>query len=202
MLHHFQRLHCTLAFVSPSYNPETPLPPRCQCRRFRERQGGNKKPKRATSTDCSSAKRNNSGDSNLPTATPSQASDISQSVVLESTQNTVPEPLISLRLLKDISMTINVPGGRHIVVPLTLNAKRVQLLAYIAWRRGELIDRDKILEHVFGWGLSDEEATEDKLSERFESHKKLLRKKVREIVVEQINTPAGRQIIDPDLDPF
>jgi hypothetical protein len=122
--------------------------------------------------------------------------------VLESVQNTVPEPLISLRLLKDISMTINVPGGRHIVVPLTLNAKRVQLLAYIAWRRGELIDRDKILEHVFGWGLSDEEATEDKLSERFESHKKLLRKKVREIVVEQINTPAGRQVIDPDLDPF
>ena len=112
------------------------------------------------------------------------------------------DPLLSLRLLKDVSMILNVPGGGHVVVPLTLNAKRVQLLAYIAWRRGELIDRDKILEHVFGWGLSDEEATEDKLSERFESHKKLLRKKIREVVIEHVNKPAGRQVIDPDLDPF
>jgi hypothetical protein len=111
-------------------------------------------------------------------------------------------PLISIWLLKDVSMMINAPDGRHIVVPLTLNAKRVQLLAYIAWRRGELIDRDKILEHVFGWGLSDEEATEDKLSERFESHKKLLRKKIREVVAEQINKPAGREVIRPDIDPF
>jgi DNA-binding response OmpR family regulator len=100
-------------------------------------------------------------------------------------------------------MLINVPGGGQVLVPLTPNAKRVQLLAYIAWRRGELIDRDKILEHVFGWGLPDEEATEEKLSERFESHKKLLRKKIREVAIEQINTPAGRQVIDPDvLDPF
>ncbi len=81
---------------------------------------------------------------------------------------TTSRPLISIRLLKDVSMVINMPGGSHAVIPLTLNAKRVQLLAYIAWRRGELIDRDKILEHVFGWGLSDEDATEDKLSERFE----------------------------------
>lgn len=100
-------------------------------------------------------------------------------------------------------MRINVPGGGHVVVPLTLNAKRVQLLAYIAWRRGELIHRDKVLEHVFGWGLSDEDATEDKLSERFEPHKKLLRKKIREVVIEQINKPAGVQRIDPNiLDPF
>jgi hypothetical protein len=112
-------------------------------------------------------------------------------------------PLISLYLLKEVRMLVNVPGSGQVLVPLTPNAKRVQLLAYIAWRRGELIDRDKILEHVFGWGLPDEEATEEKLSERFESHKKLLRKKIREVVIEQINTPAGRQVIDPDvLDPF
>ncbi len=119
-----------------------------------------------------------------------------------STLNAGTPPLISLRLLKDVSMTITIPDGGHVVVPLTLNAKRVQLLAYIAWRRGELIDRDKILEHVFGWGLTDEEATEDKLSERFESHKKLLRKKIRDVVAEQVNKPAQREIIDPDLDPF
>jgi hypothetical protein len=130
------------------------------------------------------------------------SSKVPQPVVLEKKPSATSEPLISIRLLKEVSMTINIPGGGHVVVPLTLNAKRVQLLAYIAWRRGELIDRDKILEHVFGWGLSDEEATEDKLSERFESHKKLLRRKVREVVTEQVNKPAGRQLIDPDLDPF
>lgn len=127
---------------------------------------------------------------------------ISQPMPLASGPLPSSDPLISLRLLKDVSMTINVPGDGHIVVPLTLNAKRVQLLAYIAWRRGELIDRDKILEHVFGWGLSDEDATEDKLTERFESHKKLLRRKLREVVVKQVNNPAGREIISPDLDPF
>jgi hypothetical protein len=197
------------ALVSPSYNPETPLPLMLSVQEIQRKVTGEAANSSAFLTQnglpvltAHQQRANNSDDSNLLTATPSHTSDISQPVVLERVQNTVPEPLISLRLLKDISMIINVPGGRHIVVPLTLNAKRVQLLAYIAWRRGELIDRDKILEHVFGWGLSDEEATEDKLSERFESHKKLLRKKVREIVVEQINTPAGRQVIDPDLDPF
>ncbi len=118
-------------------------------------------------------------------------------------QERIRGPLSKHQLLKEVRMLINVPGGGQVLVPLTPNAKRVQLLASIAWRRGELMDRDKILEHVFGWGLPDEEATEEKLSERFESHKKLLRKKIREVVIEQINTPAGRQVIDPDvLDPF
>src|SRR5579885_25026 len=144
------------------------------------------------------------GGSNLTLASPVQVSYFSQPFLSESELRTAPEPLISIRFLKDVSMVINVPhGGGHFVVPLSLNAKRVQLLAYIAWRRGELIDRDKILEHVFGWGLPDEEATEEKLSERFESHKKLLRKKIKEVVIEQINKPAGRQVIDPELlDPF
>ncbi len=124
-------------------------------------------------------------------------------VVSETSEEmTSPNPLISIRLLKDVSIVINVPGGDQIAVPVALNSKRVQLLAYIAWRRGEPIHREKILEQVFGWGLSDEEATEDKLSERFESHKKLLRRKIREAVVEQVNKPAGRQVIDPNLDLF
>jgi hypothetical protein len=29
-----------------------------------------------------------------------------------------------------------------------------------------------------------------------------LLKKIREVVVEQVNKPAGRQVIDPELDPF
>jgi hypothetical protein len=127
---------------------------------------------------------------------------VERPVIATNGRVAMPDPLIVIHLLKDVTMAICVPGGGRVVVPLTLNAKRVQLLAYIACRRGELIDRDKILEHIFGWGLRDEDATEDRLSERFESHKKLLRRKIREIVVEQVNTPAGRQVIDPDLDPF
>jgi hypothetical protein len=130
------------------------------------------------------------------------AFEVAQPVVATNGNATTPEPLITIRLLRDVSMTICVPGGGRVVVPLTQGAKRVQLLAYLAWRRGDLIDRDKIMEHVFGWGLRDEDATEDKLSKRFESHKKLLRRKIRELVVEQVNQPAGKQIIDPEIDPF
>jgi hypothetical protein len=119
-----------------------------------------------------------------PASSTVSAGEVAPPLILSSSWEAASHPLISIRLLKDVSMTINVPGGGHVVVPLSLPAKRVQLLAYIAWRRGELIDRDKILEHVFGWGLSDEEATQDKLSERFESHKKLLRKKIKEVVAE------------------
>lgn len=94
------------------------------------------------------------------------------------------------------------PGYSRIEVPFAPQSKRVQLLAYIAWRRGEMIDREKILEQVFGWSVADEDASEEKLAERFESHKKLLRKKLREVAIEQINTPAGTRRIDPDIDPF
>src|SRR5262249_39574617 len=82
------------------------------------------------------------------------------------------------------------------------NIKKVQLLAYLAWRQGELVDRDLILEHIFGWGLSDEEATPEKLSERFDAYKKLLRRDIKKAVMEQINTPARGQVLDPNIAPF
>jgi hypothetical protein len=123
-------------------------------------------------------------------------------LVVAGTAHKTTAPLLSIRLLGEVSMSVNVPGGGSVPVPLSLHAKQVQLLAYLAWKRDTLVDRDKILEHVFGWGLSDEEATEDKLAERFESHKKLLRRKVRAVVSEQVNAPAGRTLIDPELDLF
>ncbi|HEY7413595.1 MAG TPA: hypothetical protein VH593_00250, partial [Ktedonobacteraceae bacterium] len=185
---------------SPGYNPVTPLPPILSTE---------------ASTNSAFPTKNsppgkNAGQSseNSPLGASShvapslQISPLLQTLVASS-ESISSAPLLSLRLLKDVSVTINSPGGGHVVVPLSLNSKRVQLLAYIAWRRGELIARDRILEHVFGWGLSDEEATEEKLAERFESHKKLLRRKIREVIVEHINKPAGKQIIDPDqVDPF
>ena len=62
-----------------------------------------------------------------------------QSGALVIEQDTFSGPLISIRLLKDVSLAIHLPGGVSAPVPLSLNAKRVQLLAYIAWRRGELL---------------------------------------------------------------
>jgi len=128
--------------------------------------------------------------------------EVSPPVIAAKGRMTTFDPLISIRLLGEVSLAICVPGGGQVTVPLSSHTRRIQLLAYLAWKRGDLTDREKILEHIFGWGVSDEEATEDKLSERFESNKKLLRKKIREVVAEQINIPAGKTIIDPDIDPF
>jgi hypothetical protein len=135
-------------------------------------------------------------------ASPDLSFEVAQPVLTTNGRVAVADPLMVIRLLKEVTMTLCVPDGDQITVPLSLHVKRLQLLAYLAWRRGEMIDRDKILEHIFGWGMRDEEATEEKLSERFESHKKLIRRKIREVVMEQVNTPAGRQVIDPDIDPF
>ncbi len=135
-------------------------------------------------------------------ASPDLSFEVAQPVLTTNGRVAVADPLIVIRLLKEVTMTLCVPGGGQVTVPISLHVKRLQLLAYIAWRRGEMIDRDKILEHIFGWGVRDEEATEEKLSERFESHKKLIRRKIREEVMEHVNTPAGRQVIDPDIDPF
>jgi hypothetical protein len=185
---------------SLGYNPVTPLPPILSTEEANGLAFLTKSSPPGKNAEQSSE--NPLPGASSPIAPSLQISPLSQTSVVSS-ESMSSEPLLSLRLLKDVSMTINVPGGEQVVVPLSLNSKRVQLLAYVAWRRGELIDRDKIMEHIFGWGLSDEEATEEKLAERFESHKKLLRRRIREVIVERINKPAGRQIIDPDqVDPF
>jgi hypothetical protein len=128
--------------------------------------------------------------------------EIAHPVIVAKGRITASDPLISIRLLGEVSLALCVPGRGQVTVPLSSHTRRIQLLAYLAWKRGDLTDREKILEQIFGWGIPDEEATEDKLSERFESNKKLLRKKIREVVAEQINIPAGKTIIDPDIDPF
>jgi hypothetical protein len=108
---------------------------------------------------------------------------------------------IQIWLLKRARMTIKTSLGSSYDVPLPLNAKRVQLLAYIAWRRGEIVDRVKMLEQVFGHGRDDEDSTMDKLGEAFDSHKKLIRKPLRE-TIQQVNTQAGSVLIPSDLDIF
>src|SRR5204862_115428 len=44
---------------------------------------------------------------------------------------------VSITLLKDLSVTLVAPSGVQQAVPLRLNAKRVQLLAYLAWKGRE-----------------------------------------------------------------
>lgn len=108
---------------------------------------------------------------------------------------------VSITLLKKVGMTLMTAQGISRDVPLSLNAKRVQLLAYLAWLRGQPINRDRMLEQVFGHGKDDEEATREKLGEAFDSHKKLIRWDLRE-AINQLNAEAGGELIPPDLDIF
>jgi hypothetical protein len=112
-----------------------------------------------------------------------------------------PSPLVSITLLKEVTVTLHAPGGISRQVPLSLNAKRVQLLAYIAWMRGETLKRDRMLEQLFGHGRSDEEATPEKLGDAFDSHKKLLRTDIRQAIA-RLNTEVGQEVIPPDFDLF
>jgi hypothetical protein len=112
-----------------------------------------------------------------------------------------PSPLITITLLKEVTVTLHAPGGIKRLVPLTLNAKRVQLMAYIAWMRGETLKRDRMLEQLFGHGRSDEEATPEKLGEAFDSHKKLLRMDIRQAIA-SLNAEVGQEVIPPDFDLF
>lgn len=138
-----------------------------------------------------------------PSANPSTAStDISvATTTFEAIPLARPSPLVSITLLKEVTVTLHAPGGISRLVPLSLNAKRVQLLAYIAWMRGETLKRDRMLEQLFGHGRSDEEATPEKLGEAFDSHKKLLRTDIRQAIT-RLNAEVGQEAIPPDFDLF
>jgi hypothetical protein len=107
-------------------------------------------------------------------------------------------PFITIRLLGEMTMLITVPGGDPFVVKMANNLKKLEMLAYIACRQGKPVDRDRLLEQVFGWRLQDEDSTTDKLQIDFDTAKKLLRKDLRR-AVDRINKLVGKQILDPDL---
>jgi hypothetical protein len=70
-------------------------------------------------------------------------------------------------VLKELSLKLHVPSGKSYRVPLHLNAKEIQLVAYLAWldaqSRGQTISLGKLREHIFGYGRADEDATPEKL---------------------------------------
>jgi hypothetical protein len=112
---------------------------------------------------------------------------------------------VTITVLKELSLTLHLPGGKHSRVPLHLNAKETQLIAYLAWlhgqSKGQTISLDKLREHIFGYGRADEDATPKKLQDALDSAKKEIRRQLRQ-ATQQVNQEAGNEVIPPNLDIF
>jgi hypothetical protein len=118
---------------------------------------------------------------------------------------TQPPVYIDITVLKELSLMLQVPGGKSYRVPLHLNAKEIQLVAYLAWlhgqSKGQTISLDKLREHIFGYGRADEDATPKKLQDSLDSAKKEIRRQLRQATL-QVNQEAGYEAIPPNLDIF
>lgn len=118
---------------------------------------------------------------------------------------TYPPVYATITVLKELSLTLHVPGGKSYRVPLHLNAKEIQLIAYLAWlhgqSKGQTISLDKLREHIFGYGRPDEDATPKKLQDALDSAKKEIRRQIR-LATLQVNQEAGYDAIPPNLDIF
>jgi hypothetical protein len=112
---------------------------------------------------------------------------------------------VSITVLKELSLTLYAPGGKRLRVPLHLNAKETQLIAYLArlhaQSSGQTISLDKLREHIFGYGRADEDATPKKLQDALDSAKKEIRRQLRQ-AARLVNQEAGGEVIPPNLDIF
>ncbi len=109
--------------------------------------------------------------------------------------------LLELRLLGSLTMTFLSPEGTQFPVTMQCNPRETQFLAYIASRQGAKVDLDNLREHVFGFGLSDEEASTEQLQKALSSTKKTLRRKL-DAAIRQVNQAAGSPFIPSDFEPF
>ena len=104
-------------------------------------------------------------------------------------------PVVSISLLRRVRVQLH--GTDGIVKEVRLrrgeNAIRLILLAYVAWRKGELVDRDKLLTYVLGRGRRRDMNTEQ-LSEAFDAAKKFLRDDLRKAVAD-LNRDAGQEVL-------
>ncbi len=118
---------------------------------------------------------------------------------------TQPPFSVSITVLKELSLTLHAPGGKRLRVPLHLNAKETQLIAYLArlhaQSSGQTISLDKLREHIFGYGRADEDATPKKLQDALDSAKKEIRRQLRQ-AAQQVNQEAGDEVIPSNLDIF
>lgn len=110
---------------------------------------------------------------------------------------------LDIRLLKTAQIILVGADGHRLVMSFTAHVRRVQLLAYLGWQwqQQARVNRETIMEQVFGHGLPDEKATPEKLASDFNSHRKLLRRDIRAAIA-QLNAQAGREVFPPDLDIF
>ncbi len=118
-------------------------------------------------------------------------------------EEVVPTPLcvFSATFLREVKVMLHLPDGSSWPVPISPNAKRVQLLAYLAWQRGQPIYRRMIEQHVFRHGLPKEHATHKHLQDMFGAHTRLLRRDIREAIT-KAHTEKGEPLLSPELDPF
>jgi hypothetical protein len=102
---------------------------------------------------------------------------------------------ITLTLLKKMSVTVHAPGGttRKVKLRLGENGIRLILLAYIAWRKGAPVDRDKILTYVYSRGRR-KDVDVDRLNDAFDSAKKYLREDLK-TAVSELNHAMGNEVI-------
>ena len=139
-----------------------------------------------------------------PTSPPEDF-ELPMQVTVPGADATHPPVYITITVLKELSLTLHVPGGKSSRVPLHLNAKEVQLIAYLGWlhgqSQGQTISLDKLREHIFGYGRADEDATPKKLQDALDSAKKEIRRQIRQTTL-QVNKEAGYEAIQPNLDIF
>jgi hypothetical protein len=127
---------------------------------------------------------------------------------------------LSVSFLKEFTVVLHTPDGSSRRVPISPNAKRIQLLAYLAWRRGQRVSRREILDRLFLPDLVAEKGTSKKefmrlwrsseeekrrlsreVGTKFEAHKKLVRRDIRAAVA-QFNTERGTNLLPANIDPF
>ncbi len=104
-------------------------------------------------------------------------------------------PPVAISLLKRVSVRLLSPDGttREVKLRRGENGIRLILLAYIAWRQGEPVDRDKLLTYVIARGRRRDMNT-DQLNEVFDAAKKYLREDLKR-AINEMNRQAGRELI-------
>jgi len=108
---------------------------------------------------------------------------------------------ISITLLGKVVMALHITDEITRDVPIDINPKTIQLMAYLAWQRGKKIKRDQLIQMIWGRGRTNEddivEEDEGKMGEAFEAAKKSLRRVIRK-AIKKWNDERGEILLDPD----
>lgn len=107
--------------------------------------------------------------------------------------------LITLTLLKTVTMTLHAPDGSK-TYPVTLDdlaPKAVQLIAYIAWKMGRKVNLGDMRDEVFG----SDDMDLNQVQEALNTAKREIRARIRQ-AVERAREDQGKDVFPPDLDIF